>query len=173
MWIIEKIKNQFSKIEKKISSAKLRKYLRNFKAHGKNCFIQFPVCIEGREFIELGDNVSINSFVHIWGQGGITIGDDTLIASHVALVSVTHNIKAIKYRESIIEKPIHIGNNVWLGSHCVIMPGITIEDNVIVGAGSVVTKDLEKNGIYTGVPAKRTKELTQFNSNKTNYAQDI
>lgn len=173
MWIIEKIKNQFSKVEKKNALKKLKKYLKSFKHHGENCFIQFPVQIEGREFIKLGNHVSINAFVHIWGQGGITIGNDTLIASHVALVSVTHDTKAIKFSESIIEKPIRIGNNVWLGSHCVIMPGITIEDNVIVGAGSVVTKDLKKNGVYTGVPAKRTKELSQFSTHKKDHPKNI
>lgn len=170
MWIIEKIKNQFSKVTKKNALKKVKKYLKSFEYYGENCFIQFPVQIEGRKSIRLGNNVSINAFVHIWGQGGITIGNDTLIASHVSLVSVTHDTQAVRFKDSIVEKPIQIGNNVWLGSHCVIMPGITIEDNVIVGAGSVVTKNLKRNGIYTGVPARRIKELTQFSSHQTGHS---
>lgn len=162
MWIIKKIKNQFLKIKKKISSLKLKKYLRSFKTHGKNCFIQFPVHVEGQEFIELGNNVSINAFVHIWGQGGLTIGNDTLIASHVSIITVTHDTQSIKYNQSLITKPINIGNNVWLGAHSVILPGIVIEDNVIVGAGSVITKNLEKNSVYAGSPAKKIKDLNQF-----------
>jgi len=164
MWIIKKIKNQFLKIGKKMSSAKLKKYLKAFKSHGENCFIQFPVHIDGQAFIKLGNNVSINAFVHIWGQGGLTIGNDTLIASHVSIITLTHDTQAIRYNQSLIAKPISIGNNVWLGAHSTILPGIVIEDNVIVGAGSVVTKNLTKNAIYAGSPAKKIKDLSQFNT---------
>ena len=162
MWIVKKIENQVKKLQNKMASSKVKSYLKTLKSYGNNCFIQFPVRFEGSEFISLGNNVSINAFVHIWGQGGVTIGNDTLIASHVAIVTVTHDTAARKYCDTIIEKPIKIGNNVWLGSHCVILPGITIGDNVIVGAGSVVTKDLEKNGVYVGSPAKWIRGLSQF-----------
>ncbi len=162
MWIVKKIENQVKKVQKKMASAKVKSYLKTLKSYGNNCFIQFPVRFEGPEYISLGNNVSINAFVHIWGQGGLIIGNDTLIASHVAIVTVTHDTEAKKYCNTIIEKPVTIGNNVWLASHCVILPGITIGDNVIVGAGSVVTKNLASNGIYVGSPARRVKELNQF-----------
>lgn len=110
--------------------------------------------ILGSENVCLGNRVSINAFVHIWGQGGVDIGENTLIASHCTITSLTHNPNVLPYKDAIISKKIIIGRNVWIGSHSVIMPGITVGDNVIIGAGSVVTKDIPNNYIVAGVPAK-------------------
>lgn len=162
MWLIDKIKIQFLKIEGHLYSWKLKKYLKAFKSCGNNCFVQFPIRIEGREFITLGNNISINAFVHIWGQGEVNIGNNTLIASHVSIISVTHDTNAKLFKDSFIKKPVFIGHNVWLGSNCVILPGVTIGDNVIVGAGSTVTKDLASNALYIGSPAKKVRDLDQF-----------
>ena len=90
----------------------------------------------------------------MWGQGKITIGNDCLIASHVSINSVTHDAKADLYTSTAIEKEVIIGNNVWIGSHAVILPGIKIGDNAIVGAGAVVTKDVPAGAVVVGVPAK-------------------
>ena len=92
----------------------------------------------------------------MWGHGGITIGNDCLIASHVSINSVTHEAKGL-YRDSVLERPVLIGNNVWIGAHAVILPGITIGNNAIIGAGAVVTKDVPDNAVMTGVPAKITR----------------
>lgn len=161
-YILKKISNQLFRIKKIVYNYKLNSYLKGFASVGTNCFVQFPVQIEGQEFVSLGNNISINAFVHIWGQGGVNIGSNTLIASHVSIVSVTHDTEAKLFKGSIIKKPIVIGDNVWLGSNCVILPGVTIGDNVIVGAGSVVTKDLTSNALYIGSPAKKVRDLDQF-----------
>jgi maltose O-acetyltransferase len=161
-YFITKANNQVSKITKWLERKKLRSFIKRFKSHGRNIYVGFPIKIEGIEHITLGNNVGISSFVHIWGHGGVTIGDDTLIASHVSIITVTHDTNALKFRESTVKKPINIGRNVWIGSHAVIMPGVTIGDNVIVGAGSVVTKDLTSNAVYVGSPAKKLKDLFQF-----------
>src|SRR5580700_11177446 len=63
---------------------------RQFAACGSNVSIQLPVVINGADHLRVGDNVSINAFVHIWAQGGVNIGDSTLIASHAAITSLTH-----------------------------------------------------------------------------------
>ena len=125
-----------------------------FKSCGENTFIQFPVRIEGANYIEIGNNVSINAFVHMWGHGKITIGDDCLIASHVSINSVTHDATAKLYRNSIIEKEVFIGNDVWIGSHAIILPGLTIGNNAIIGAGALVNKDVPAGAVVAGVPAK-------------------
>ena len=153
-WLTNKIKNQFLKLEKKANCRKLKKFKATLKHCGENTSIQFPVRFEGAEYISIGENVSVNPFVHMWGHGKITIGNDCLIASHVSINSVTHNTAALLYRETIIEKPINIGNNVWIGSHAIILPGITIGDNAVIGAGAVVTKDVPANVVVVGVPAK-------------------
>lgn len=161
-YIQKKINNQIAKIKKLAESRRLKDFKKHLMHCGNNVSLAFPVKFEGIEYISLGNNVSINSFVHIWGHGQVSIGDDSLIASHVSIISVTHNIHGHKFRESIIEKPVTIGSNVWIGAHSVILPGVTIGNNVVVGAGSIVTKDLAENSVYVGSPAKKTKSLTQF-----------
>ena len=56
-------------------------------------------------------------------------------------------------------KPVKIGKNVWIGAHATILPGVTIGDNAIIAAGAVVTKDVEKNAVAGGVPAKKIKDI--------------
>jgi maltose O-acetyltransferase len=156
-WFIKKVKNQAAKVSRLAYKRKLARFKTAFKYCGEHTFIQFPVRIEGREHITLGSNVSINAFVHMWGHGKITIGNDCLIASHASINSVTHDTNAILYRDTVIEKEVIIGNNVWIGSHAVILPGIKIGDNAIVGAGAVVTKDVPPGATVAGVPAKIIK----------------
>lgn len=124
-----------------------------FAACGEDVSIQAPVVINNADRLSLGARVSINAFVHIWAGGGVTIGDDTLIASHVAITSLTHDPQAKLYAKSLITKPVKIGRNVWIGSHAVILPGVTIGDGAIVGAGAVVTRDVAAGTVVVGVPA--------------------
>ena len=125
----------------------------SFASCGREVSIQLPVIINGADHLRVGNAVSINAFVHIWAQGGVTIGDSTLIASHVAITSLTHGTTAKTYSESLVSKPVVIGSNVWIGSHAVVLPGITIGNGAIVGAGSVVTRDVPDGDIVAGVPA--------------------
>ena len=97
--------------------------------------------------------------MHIWGYGGVDIGENTMIASHVAIISVTHDKNAQPYNQSCICKKIVIGKNVWIGSHAVILPGVTIGDNVIIGALSFVNKDIPSNSIAVGSPCKVIKTI--------------
>src|SRR5882762_1500974 len=156
-WLVTKFKNQLIKLKKFLYRNKLKRFKKTFKHCGTNTFIQFPVRFEGAENISIGNNVSINAFVHIWGQGGINIGNDCLIASHVSINSVTHDPATLPYKNSIVTKEVNIGNNVWIGSHAVILPGIHIGDNAIIGAGAVVNKDVPANVTVAGVPAKIIK----------------
>lgn len=120
---------------------------------GQDVSLQQPVVINGPDHLRVGDRVSINAFVHIWAQGGVTIGDDSLIASHVAITSLTHALTAAKYRDVTESKPVEIGRNVWVGSHAVILPGVKIGDNAVIGAGAVVTRDVAAGTVVTGIPA--------------------
>jgi len=118
---------------------------------------------QGRQ-VTLGDRVTINDFVHIWGGGGVAIGDDSMVASHCAIVSQTHDVDALrkqqKYRDTLITRgPIVIGKNVWIGASAVILPGIHIGDNAIVGAGAVVTKNVAPNTVVVGTPAYAIRTL--------------
>lgn len=109
--------------------------------------------------ITIGKGVFINAACHFQDQGGITIGDDTLIGHNVVLATLNHGTSPTD-RGTLYPAPIGIGKNVWIGSNCTILPGVTIGDNAIIGAGSVVTKDVERNTVVAGVPAKHIKTIT-------------
>ena len=83
---------------------------------------------------------------------GIEIGDDTMIAPGVKIISANHSLD--DGHKHVKEEPIRIGKSCWLATNCVILPGVQLGDNVVVGAGAVVTKSFPKNSIIGGVPAK-------------------
>lgn len=157
--IITKIKNQVAKLESLLEQRRVKRFSKKFNSCGKGFYVKFPVCLEGQEHITIGKNVGIAAFVHMWGHGGISIGNDCLIASHVSINSVTHSPDAGLYRESIVEKEIKIGNNVWIGAHAVILPGVVIGNNAVIGASAVVNRDVPADTIVAGVPAKVIRYL--------------
>lgn len=108
--------------------------------------------------ITLGKNVFINACCHFQDHGGVTLGDDCLIGHNVVFATLNHGIAPEK-RASTYPAPIRIGRKVWIGSNSTILQGVTIGDNAIVAAGSVVTKDVPANTIVGGVPAKYIKGI--------------
>jgi maltose O-acetyltransferase len=126
---------------------------RQFASCGSNVSIQWPVVINGADKLRVGNDVSFNAFIHIWAQGGVTIGDNTLVASHVAITSLTHDKGSKIYSESLVSKPVEIGSNVWIGAHAVILPGVKIGANAIIGAGAVVNRDVAPGDVVAGMPA--------------------
>ena len=129
-----------------------------FKYVGKKSSLSRPYVVAGFGNITIGEDSHIAPFAHIWGQGGVTIGNRVLIASHAAITSLTHDYTQGQIRHApIIAKPINISDDVWIGAHSVIMPGVTLGKGCIVGAGSVVTKDVPAMAIVVGSPAKILK----------------
>lgn len=108
--------------------------------------------------IKIGRNVFINSGCRFQDQGGITIGDGSLIGHNVVLATINHDYNP-KKRGTMYLKPIVLEENSWIGSNATILPGITIGENSIVAAGSVVTKDVPANTIFAGNPAKFMSNL--------------
>lgn len=103
--------------------------------------------------ISVGKGVFINSNCNFQDQGGISIGDNSLIGHRVTLATLNHGI-APEERHTLYPAPIRIRRNVWVGASATILPGVTIGDNAIIAAGAVVTKDVEADTIVGGVPAK-------------------
>jgi acetyltransferase-like isoleucine patch superfamily enzyme len=120
---------------------------------GQEVKIYQPVVFFGAEALDIGANTSVAPFVHIWCGGRVIIGSRCMIGSHVAISSLTHDYTHAKMSETIVAKPVHIDDDVWIGSHAVIMPGTTIGKGSVVGAGSVVTRDVPPFAIVHGVPA--------------------
>lgn len=103
--------------------------------------------------INIGKNVFINSGCRFQDQGGITIGDDTLIGHNVVLATLNHGFSPGE-RKDMYPAPIIIRKNVWVGANATVLPGVTIGENAVIAAGAVVTKDVPKNTVVGGVPAK-------------------
>lgn len=115
--------------------------------------------------LSIGRDVTINDRVYIQCVGGVKIGNCCTISYGCTILSSGlksedyPNICMCKYREHIL-KSVSIGDGVWLGAGVKVMPGVKIAPKIIVGAGAVVTKDLDMEGwLYAGVPAKPIKPL--------------
>lgn len=103
--------------------------------------------------IKIGKQVFFNSGCRFQDQGGITIGDGTLIGHNVVIATLNHNRKP-NLRANLCPAPVVIGSRVWIGSNATICPGVTIGDGAIIAAGAVVTADVPENTVAGGVPAK-------------------
>jgi maltose O-acetyltransferase len=110
---------------------------------------------------EIVNSVSSNNSICSPRQVSISIGDDCLIGPNVQLLAVSHDInptlrQAHKYNYTA---PITLGKNVWLGGGVIVLGGVNIGENSVIGAGSVVTKNIDANGVYAGNPARKIREL--------------
>jgi acetyltransferase-like isoleucine patch superfamily enzyme len=108
--------------------------------------------------IQLGKNVFINHACSFLDLGGITIEDDVLLAPKVNLITESHPINPNE-RKVLDLKAILVKCNAWIGANATILPGVTIGENSVVAAGSVVTRDVPPNTVVAGVPAKVIKQI--------------
>ncbi|CCX47275.1 uncharacterized protein BN813_00751 [Bacteroides sp. CAG:927] len=108
--------------------------------------------------ITIGSNVFINAGCHFQDHGGVTLGDACLIGHNVVFATLNHGM-APEDRGAMYPAPIRLGKNVWVGSNTTILQGVTVGDNAIIAAGSVVTKDVDANTIVGGVPARPIRKI--------------
>lgn len=108
--------------------------------------------------ITLGKRIFINAGCKFQDQGGVTIGDDCLIGHNVVFATLNHDLDPAR-RADLRPAPIEVGNNVWLGANVTVLPGVTIGANAVVGAGSLVTKDVPANTVAVGSPARVVRTL--------------
>lgn len=106
----------------------------------------------------LGKHVFINRDCFFVDLGGIYIENNALIGPRVMLISVGHD-EDPAHRRDLVLKSIHIKQGAWLGANVTVLPGVTIGENAIVGAGAVVTKDVPANAVVAGVPAKALRTI--------------
>ncbi len=123
---------------------------------GNGVMIDELVSIRGAEKLELGSRTFIGRNTLIDANGGVTIGKDVLIGPDVKIWSADHNFHECKTtinRQGHIYSPVVIENDVWIGVSAIILKGVTIRSGAIVGAGSLVNKDVPENTIVAGNPA--------------------
>ena len=142
----------FNKIRVRYMSRMLRADM------GDRAFFERNVYIGHLKNIQFGINCHINENVYLQS---CSLGDNVLLAPGVKILANVHSYDNIALPIALQQgskRPVIIGDNVWLGTNVLVLPGVEIGDNVIVGAGSVVTKNLSSNCIYAGVPAKFIKQ---------------
>ncbi|WP_057915310.1 sugar O-acetyltransferase [Peribacillus muralis] len=133
-----------------------------FHSVGENAWIESPFNCDYGYNITVGDNFYTNTNCTILDCAKVTIGNNVWIGPNVSLYTPNHAIDAIEriagYERTL---PINISDNVWIGGSVTIVPGVTIGDNSIIGAGSVVTKNIPANVIAAGVPCKVIRSITE------------
>lgn len=116
-------------------------------------------CDNGKN-IHIGYNFTGNYNLTILDIREVRIGNNVMIGPNTLISTVNHPMNAAGRRKHLgIAKPVIIGDDVWIGGNCTILPGVTIGNNVVVAAGAVVTKDVPDNSLVGGVPAKLIREL--------------
>lgn len=134
-----------------------------FAEAGDNLYIEPPLRANWGCNVHVGNNFYANFNLTLVDDTDIFIGDDCMFAPSVILATGTHPVlPEIRKQVYVYNLPIHIGNCVWIGSGAIILPGVTIGDNTVVGAGSVVTKDLPPNVVAVGNPARVLREIGEY-----------
>lgn len=132
-----------------------------FNEIGEGCYIEPPLHANwGGHHVHFGKYVYANFGLTLVDDTHIYVGDYTMFGPNVVVATGSHPILPI-LREKAYQynSPVHIGRNCWIGAGAIILPGITIGDNTVVGAGSVVTKDLPSNVVAVGNPCKVIREI--------------
>lgn len=127
---------------------------------GNGTFVQPPFACDYGSNVSLGDNVFINFNAVILDCASVRVGDGTQIGPGVQLLAADHP-RDPQARRDLLEaaRPISIGSNVWLGAGAIVLPGVTVGEDSIIGAGSVVTRDIPSGVLAVGNPCRVVREL--------------
>lgn len=128
--------------------------------------IYFPITsIEHPKTFTVGARTFINANLQILSAGKVTIGKDCFIGPNCQLYTPNHHPSnpALRREGWQYDLPITIGDDCWFGGSVIVLPGVTIGDNVVIGAGSVVTKDIPSNTMAAGNPARVIKHMPEIN----------
>ncbi len=132
-----------------------------FGSVGVNCYIEPPFYANwGGKHVFMGNNVYANFNLTLVDDGNIYIGDNVMFGPNITVATANHPIKPeLRKRALQYNKDVHIGDNVWLGAGAVIVPGVNIGENSVIGALSVVTKDIPANVVAAGNPCRVLREI--------------
>lgn len=130
---------------------------------GEGCYIEAPLYANwGGRHVHFGKNIYANFSLTLVDDTHIYIGDGTMIGPNVTIATASHPILP-KLREEGYQfnLPVYIGKNCWIGAGAIILPGVKVGDGSVIGAGSVVTKDIPGNVIAVGNPCKVMREISE------------
>lgn len=129
---------------------------------GENCYIEPPLHANWGCHTHFGKNVYANFNLTLVDDTDIFVGDSVMFGPNVTVATAGHPIDpALRLKVGQFNIPVHIGNNVWIGANSVILPGITIGDNSVIGAGSIVTKDIPANVVAVGNPCRVLRPISE------------
>ena len=141
---------------------------------GEGVRIQGPIAFHYGKHTKIGKNFFANFNFTVQDDGEVTIGNDCNFGPNVTIVTPVHPMVASERRlmrtgageekRLCYAKPVHIGNDCWFGSNVTVCPGVTIGDGCVIGAGSVVTRDIPANSFAAGVPCRVIREITEADS---------
>lgn len=139
---------------------------------GKDCYIEPPFHANwGGKHVRFGDGVYTNFGLTCVDDTHIYVGSHTLFGPNVVLATAGHPMMPELRKHGIqYNMPIHIGENCWLGAGVIVVPGVTIGDNVVIGASSVVTKDIPSNSVAMGTPCRVVRQINDHD--KEYYFKD-
>ena len=152
---------EFNQLKPSQYSEKIKYLKEMFAECGENCYIEPPLHANwGGKRVHLGNNVYANFNLTLVDDVDIYIGNDCLFGPNTVIATAGHPIDPeLRARVTQYNAEVHIGNNVWLGAGVIVMPGVTIGDNSVIGAGSIVTKDIPSNVVAFGNPCKVFREI--------------
>lgn len=137
---------------------------------GNSIIIEPPFFCDYGPNISVGENFYANHNLIILDGAPVTIGDNVFIAPNVGLHTAGHPIDADRRNKGLeYALPITIGNNVWIGASVTIIPSVTIGDNTVIGAGSVVTRDIPADVVAVGNPCRVLRKITEEDARRENY----
>lgn len=148
------------KLFRKLYLWSTKKPIPDFAEYGENVFLEWPYDIGHPERIHIGNNVHLGPGAVLVGQGGLHIEDGVISGPRLHVYTVNHNYldaEAVPYDGKVLLCPVTIRQNSWIGGDVIIVPGVTIGEGAVVGAGSVVVKDVPAFAVVGGNPAKVIK----------------
>lgn len=128
---------------------------------GENCYIEPPLRTNwGGRHVHFGSGVYANFNLTLVDDTHIYVGDKTMIGPNVTIAAAAHPISPeLREKGYQYNLPVKIGKNCWIGAGVTIVPGVTVGDNSVIGAGSVVTRDIPENVVAVGVPCRVLREI--------------
>ena len=142
-------------------SQKREQILKNLLAEiGENCYIEPPLHANWGKYTHFGNNVYANFNLTLVDDTDIFVGDNVMFGPNVIIATAGHPVDPpLREKVAQFNIPVRIGKNVWIGAGAIVLPGVTIGDHSVIGAGSVVTKDIPPNVVAVGNPCRVLREI--------------